>query len=51
MLNFVKQENLYTGEVLYSAKHESGLGVYIIPKEEYSGTYAIFGTRYGSVDS
>ena len=51
MLNFVKQENLYTGEVLYSAKHESGLGVYIIPKEGYSGTYAIFGTRYGSVDS
>ena len=51
MLNFTKQENPYTGEVLYSAKHESGLGVYIIPKEEYSGTYAIFGTRYGSVDS
>lgn len=51
MLNFKKQENQYTGEVLYCAKHESGLGVYIIPKEEYSGTYAIFGTRYGSVDS
>ena len=51
MLNFTKQENPYTGEVLYSAKHESGLGVYIIPKPEYSGTYAIFGTRYGSVDS
>ncbi len=51
MLNFNKKENPYTGEVLYSAKHESGLGVYIIPKEEYSGTYAIFGTRYGSVDS
>lgn len=51
MLDFNKRENPYTGEVLYSAKHESGLGVYIIPKEEYSGTYAIFGTRYGSVDS
>ena len=51
MLYFTKQENPYTGEVLYSAKHESGLGVYIIPKPEYSGTYAIFGTRYGSVDS
>ncbi len=51
MLNFNKRENPYTGEVLYSAKHESGLGVYIIPKQEYSGTYAIFGTRYGSVDS
>ena len=51
MPDFNKRENPYTGEVLYSAKHESGLGVYIIPKEEYSGTYAIFGTRYGSVDS
>ena len=51
MLDFKKRENTRTGEALYSAKHESGLGVYIIPKEEYSGTYAIFGTRYGSVDS
>ena len=51
MLNFDKRENKQTGEVIYYSKHESGLGVYIIPKPEYSGTYAIFGTRYGSVDS
>ncbi|MCH5210286.1 MAG: insulinase family protein [Oscillospiraceae bacterium] len=36
---------------MYYGKHSSGLGVYIIPKEDYSKTYAIFGTRYGSVDS
>ncbi len=51
MINFDIRENPRTGEKLYSAKHESGLGIYIIPKPEYSGTYAIFGTRYGSVDS
>ena len=45
------RKNDMTGEVLYSAKHPSGLSIYIIPKKEYSGTYAIFGTRYGSVDS
>lgn len=40
-----------TGETLYSAKHKSGLEIYIIPKKDYSKTYAVFGTRYGSVDS
>lgn len=45
------QKNDVTGEELYSAVHSSGLGVYIIPKKDYSKTYAIFGTRYGSVDS
>lgn len=40
-----------TGEVMYSGTHPSGLGIYIMPKKEYSSTYAIFGTRYGSVDS
>ena len=40
-----------TGEELYYGKHSSGLNVYIIPKKDYSKTYAIFGTRYGSVDS
>ena len=51
MLDFNIRENPHTGEKLYTAKHPSGLSVYIIPKQEYSGTYAIFGTRYGSVDS
>lgn len=40
-----------TGEVLFSGTHSSGLQIYIIPKKDYSKTYAIFGTRYGSVDS
>ncbi len=48
-LKYKKSET--TGEELYYGKHSSGLGVYIIPKKDYSKTFAIFGTRYGSVDS
>ncbi len=40
-----------TGEVLYHKKHESGLDIYIMPRKDYSTGYAIFGTKYGSVDS
>ncbi len=40
-----------TGEEMYYGEHSSGLDVYIIPKKDYSKTYAIFGTKYGSVDS
>ena len=40
-----------TGEVLYHKKHESGLDVYIMPRKDYRAGYAIFGTKYGSVDS
>ena len=45
------RKNDKTGEELYYTTHSSGLGIYIIPKKDYSKTYAIFGTRYGSVDS
>lgn len=45
------RKNDKTGEELYYKTHSSGLGIYIIPKKDYSKTYAIFGTRYGSVDS
>lgn len=48
-LEFTKSS--VTGEEMYYGTHSSGLGVYIIPKKGYSKTYAIFGTRYGSVDS
>lgn len=31
--------------------HKSGLKVYVCEKPEYSSSYAIFGTRYGSIDT
>ncbi len=43
--------NQTTQEELFYKKLECGLEVYIIPKKDYSQSYAIFGTRYGSVDS
>lgn len=43
--------NQTTHEELFYKKLECGLRVYIIPKKDYSQSYAIFGTRYGSVDS
>jgi len=40
-----------TGESVFYKKHESGLNIYIMPRKGYSSSYAIFGTKYGSVDS
>lgn len=40
-----------TKECVYYKKHESGLNIYIMPRAGYKSSYAIFGTKYGSVDS
>ncbi|MCL1858347.1 MAG: insulinase family protein [Oscillospiraceae bacterium] len=37
-------------EKYYYFKHESGLDIYVIPKN-HTTSYALFGTKYGSVDS
>lgn len=50
-MNLTKRENTRTGETLFWGKHPSGLEIYIMPKAGYSQNYAIFGTKYGSVDS
>lgn len=39
------------GEQYIYAEHESGLSIYICPKPAYSSTYAMFGTKYGSIDT
>lgn len=36
-------------EKYYEVNHSSGLKIYVFPKENYSSTYAIFGTQYGSI--
>ena len=48
-LTYMKNE--LTGEGLYYKQHESGLKIYIMPRKGYTSSYAIFGTKYGSVDS
>lgn len=44
-------ENAAIGEKYIYAEHESGLKIYICPKEAYTSAYAMFGTRYGSIDT
>ncbi len=39
------------GEKYYKIKHTSGLDIYVFPKENYSTAYAVFGTKYGSIDT
>lgn len=50
-MNLEKQTSKITDEEIYFGTHSSGLKIYIVPKKDYSKSYAIFGTRYGSVDS
>jgi predicted Zn-dependent peptidase len=39
------------GDSYYKVKHKSGLNIYVYEKEGYNSTYAIFGTKYGSVNT
>lgn len=50
-MELTKRIDSKTGESLYYKKHASGLDIYLMPRKDYSQNYAIFGTRYGSVDS
>ena len=40
-----------TGDKYYKVKHKSGLNIYVYEKEGYNSTYAVFGTRYGSINT
>ncbi len=40
-----------TGDKYYKVKHKSGLNIYVYEKEDYSGSYAVFGTKYGSINT
>lgn len=39
------------GEKYYEINHSSGLKIYVMPKDNYSSSYAVFGTKYGSIDT
>ncbi len=39
------------GEAYVKAEHSSGLKIYILEKPQYNSAYAIFGTKYGSIDN
>ncbi len=48
--DIITRENTALGEKYYSFRHESGLNVYLFPKD-LTTAYALFGTSYGSIDS
>lgn len=50
-MKFNKTVNNALGEEMYAGEHKSGLGVFVVPKKGFVKKYAIFGTRYGSIDS
>ncbi len=39
------------GDFYYKGKHPSGLEIFLYPRENCTASYAIFGTKYGSVDN
>ena len=43
------RENKRLGEKYYYTKHSSGLDIYLFPKS-FTTTYAVFATKYGSID-
>lgn len=50
-MNIQKIENELLSEAYYKINHDSGLTIYVMPKENYTTSYALFGTNYGSVDT
>lgn len=48
-ITYIKNDILEEG--YYSIEHKSGLKIYVYPKEDYASTYAVFGTKYGSIDT
>ncbi len=44
------KENSFLNEKYYYIKHSSGLDIYVFPKE-LTTSYALFATRYGSIDN
>ena len=40
-----------TGEECVRIDHPSGLPIFVWPKKGYQSAYAVFATRYGSIDT
>ena len=43
-------KNELLGESYYDIDHPSGLKILVMPKKDYSGAFAFFATKYGSID-
>ncbi len=50
-MDWIIKENTTLEEKVYCAKLEPGPEVYVLPREGYNKKYAIFSTRFGSIDN
>lgn len=50
-MNCTLKRNELLNEQYYEIDHDSGLKIFVMEKLEYSGAFAMFGTKYGSVDT
>lgn len=51
MNNITEIKNNLLGDSYFKIKHNSGLTIIVFPKYDYSSSYAVFGTNYGSIDT
>lgn len=51
MSNIKEIKNELLKDSYYEVDHSSGFKIFVYPKENYSSTYAVFGTKYGSIDT
>lgn len=51
MSNIKEVKNELLKDSYYEIDHSSGFKIFVYPKENYSSTYAVFGTKYGSIDT
>ncbi len=51
MSNIKEIKNEFLNDSYYEIDHSSGYKIFVYPKENYSSSYAIFGTKYGSIDT
>lgn len=51
MSNVKEIKNDLLKDSYYTIEHETGLTIFVYPKKDYTSTYAIFGTNYGSIDT
>ena len=50
-MNLKEIKNNSLGERYFICEHPSGLTIYLYPKEGYKSSYAIFGTKFGSINT
>ncbi len=51
MSNIKEIKNELLNDSYYEIDHSSGYKIFVYPKENYSSAYAVFGTKYGSIDT